>query len=34
LNLLNKEKSCKRSIKGKMLKAGRNQDYLLKVLNI
>lgn len=34
LNLLNKEKSCKRSIKGKMLKAGRNQDYLFKVLNI
>lgn len=34
LNLLNKEKSCERSIKGKMLKAGRNQDYLLKVLNI
>lgn len=34
LNLLNKERSCKRSVKGKMLKAGRNQDYLLKVLNI
>ena len=34
LSLLNKEKSCKRSVKGKMLKAGRNQDYLLKVLNI
>ena len=34
LNLLNKEKSCKRGVKGKMLKAGRNQTYLLKVLNI
>lgn len=34
LNLLNQEKSCKRGIKGKMLKAGRNQEYLVKVLNI
>jgi len=34
LNLLNQEKSCKWGVKGKMLKAGRNQAYLLKVLNI
>lgn len=34
LNLLNQEKNCKRGVKGKMLKAGRNQAYLLKVLNI
>ena len=34
LNLLNQEKSCKRSIKGKRLKAAWNQDYLLKILQI
>lgn len=34
LNFLNQEKTSRRSIKGKMLKAGRNQAYLLKVLNI
>lgn len=34
LNFLNQEKTSRRSIKGKMLKAGRNQFYLLKVLNI
>jgi predicted transposase YbfD/YdcC len=34
LNFLNQEKTSRRSIKGKMLKAGRNQSYLLKVLNI
>ena len=34
LNFLNQEKTSRRSIKGKMLKAGRNQEYLLKVLNI
>ncbi len=32
LNLLNQEKSCKRGVKGKRLKAAWNQDYLLKVL--
>lgn len=32
LNLLKKEKSCKRGIKGKRLLAGWNQDYMLKVL--
>lgn len=34
LNFLNQEKTSRRSIKGKMLKAGRNQAYLLKLLNI
>ena len=34
LNFLNQEKTSRRSIKGKMLKAGRNQSYLLQVLNI
>jgi predicted transposase YbfD/YdcC len=34
LNFLNQEKTSRRSIKGKMLKAGRNHEYLLKVLNI
>lgn len=34
LNFLNQEKTSRRSSKGKMLKAGRNQAYLLKVLNI
>ena len=34
LNFLNQEKTSRRSIKGKMLKAGRNQSYLLKILNI
>ncbi len=33
LNLLKHEKSLKRSIKGKRLVAGWNQDYLLKVLS-
>lgn len=32
LNLLKKEKSCKRGIKGKRLLAGWNQDYMLKIL--
>lgn len=32
LNLLNEEKSCQRGVKGKRLKAGWNQAYLLKVL--
>jgi predicted transposase YbfD/YdcC len=34
LNLLNQEKSCKRGVKGKRLKAAWNQDYLLKVLQL
>ena len=33
LNLLKQETSLKRSIKGKRLLAGWNQDYLLKVLS-
>lgn len=34
LNLLKQETSCKRGIKTKRLKAGWNQNYLLKVLQI
>lgn len=33
LNLLNRERSIKRGIKGKRLKAGWDNAYLLKVLN-
>lgn len=33
LNLLKQEKSCKRSVKGKRLLAGWDEDYLFKVLS-
>ena len=33
LNLLKQEKSCKRSVKGKRLLAGWNEDYLFKILS-
>lgn len=32
LNLLKQEKSCKRSVRGKRLLAGWDEDYLTKVL--
>jgi hypothetical protein len=34
LNMLKQEKSLKRGIKGKRLKAGWDHDYLLKLLGI
>jgi len=33
LNLLNQEKSCSRGKKAKRLKAGWDNDYLLKILS-
>jgi hypothetical protein len=34
VNLLNQEKTLKRGVKGKRLKAAMNPDYLLKMLSV